>query len=269
MVHSTESVVNFGYVDSPGEKSMGTWIKETDVAIYLMQGGYWISRITKYPSSANPKEQVVNISSIKDWFTRPDYPTAMTVSMGTGAPEPEPISASTPKPPKPPEPLPKPPQPLTGKTNAAGLAIIKTFEGLRTKAYPDPGTGGEPWTIGYGHTSAAGPPRVYPGLTITIAEAENILKQDLEKFERSVTQLVSRAPTSDQFSAMVSFAFNAGATSLRDSTLLKKHNAGDFPGAADEFLRWVFAGGQVMAGLQRRRKAERALYLSQDYRQYL
>ena len=271
MVHSPKSGVNFGYVDCPGEKSMGTWIKETDAAIYLMQGGYWISRITKYPSSANPKEQVVNISSIKDWFTRPDYPTAMTVAIGTGAPEPEPISAAKPKPPQPPvpPPLPTPPQPLKGKINEAGLAIIKTFEGLRTKAYPDPGTGGEPWTIGYGHTSAAGPPPVYAGLTITVAEAENILKRDLEKFERSVGQLVTSPPTPDQFSAMVSFAFNAGATSLRDSSLLKKHNAGDFAGAADEFLRWVYAGGKIMPGLQRRRKAERALYLSQDYRQYL
>ncbi|MBU6229460.1 MAG: lysozyme [Cyanobacteria bacterium REEB459] len=241
---------------------MATWIKETDVAIYLMQGAYWISRIRKYPSSSNNKEQVVNITGLKDWFSRPDYPRGMTVAIGTGAPEPEPFSGSTPAPPQ-------PPKPVQGKINQAGLTIIKTFEGLRTKAYPDPGTGGEPWTIGYGHTSAAGPPPVYPGLTITVAEAETILKRDLEKFERSVNQVVTRTPSSDQFSAMVSFAFNAGTNSLRDSTLLKKHNAGDFAGAADEFLRWVYAGGQIMPGLQRRRKAERALYLSQDYRPLL
>jgi GH24 family phage-related lysozyme (muramidase) len=237
---------------------MGTWIKETDKAIYLMQGGYWISRITKYQSQNNPKERVVNISGLRSWFNRPDYPRAMTVAINTGAPEPNPMPAKPP-----------PPPPSSGKTNAKGLDIIKSFEGLRTAAYPDPGTGGEPWTIGYGHTSAAGPPNVYPGLTITTAEAEEILKRDLGVFENTVSSATTRTPTSDQFSAMVSFTFNVGSGAFRDSTLLKKHNAGDFAGAADEFLRWVYANGNVMAGLERRRKAERALYLSQDYTQFL
>ncbi len=66
---------------------MGTWIKETDTAIYLMQGGYWISRITKYPSKTNPNEKVVNISGMKAWFTRSDAPQAMTVAYDSG-PEP-------------------------------------------------------------------------------------------------------------------------------------------------------------------------------------
>ena len=87
---------------------MGTWIKETDIAIYLMQGGYWVSRITKYPSQSNPKEQVVNIGSIKSWFLRDDFPQAMTVSLGTGAPEPQPMPPPPPKPPTPPPPPPSP-----------------------------------------------------------------------------------------------------------------------------------------------------------------
>jgi GH24 family phage-related lysozyme (muramidase) len=241
---------------------MGTWIKETDVAIYLMQGGHWISRITKYPSQNNPKEKVANISGLRSWFTRDDYPRGMTVAIGTGAPEPQPI----------------PPQTVAvaasrtlpaNRINGAGLEIIKTFEGLRTAAYPDPGTGGEPWTIGYGHTSAAGPPSVYPGLKITVQEAEEILKRDLAVFEQAVASAVKTDLTENQFSALVSFTFNVGAGAFRDSTLLRKLNAGDSAGAANEFLRWVYAGGKVMAGLQRRRKAERALFLSQNYQQYL
>lgn len=236
---------------------MGTWIKETDIAIYLMQGGYWISRITKYPSNANPKEQVVNIGSIKTWFSRSDYPRAMTVSIGTSAPEPQPM------------PPPPPPPPPSSTINAAGLEIIKGFEGLGLNAYPDPGTGGEPWTIGYGHTSAAGAPQVYRGLTITRAEAEEILKRDLTKYEKTVTSAVTRTPNSDQFSALVSFTFNVGAGNLQSSTLLSKHNAGDFAGAAEEFGRWVYAGGNVMPGLVRRRRAERALYRSENWQQFL
>ena len=233
---------------------MGTWIKETDKAIYLMQGGYWISRITKYPSQNNPKEKVVNINGVKSWFTRPDYPRAMTVAIGTGAPEPDPMPAQP------------PPPPSSGKINASGLEIVKHFEGLRTTSYQDSvGV----WTIGYGHTSMAGPPSVGPNMSITSARAEEILKQDLEKFEKDVAAATTVSPTSDQFSAMVSFTFNVGPGAFRDSTLLRKHNARDFAGAADEFLRWVYAGGQKLPGLERRRKAERALYLSQDYHQFI
>jgi GH24 family phage-related lysozyme (muramidase) len=236
---------------------MGTWIKETDVAIYLMQGGYWISRISKFPSQTNPKEQVVNIGSIKDWFKRPDYPTAMTVALGTGAPEPQPLPAPPPKPPAP-----------SGKTNAAGLEIIKHFEGWRADAYLDAvGV----WTIGYGHTSKAGPPEVYKGQTITKEEGEEILKRDLLVFENAVSRMVTRTPNSDQFSALVSFTYNFGESQVSTSTLIRKHNSGDFAGAAAEFPKWNHAGQppQVLPGLTRRRNAERALYLSQDYRQYL
>jgi GH24 family phage-related lysozyme (muramidase) len=221
---------------------MGTWIKETDVAMYLMQGGLWISRITKAPSAANPKEKVADITGMEAWFARADAPTAMTISLGTGAPEPDPWQ----------------PPPTAGKINAEGLALIKHFEGLRTTAYQDSvGV----WTIGYGHTSMAGPPTVYPGMTITTAQAEAILQQDLEVFERGVSQALTIATTENQFSAMVSFAFNVGLSAYRNSTLLRKHNAGDFAGAANEFPRWVYAGGEVLPGLVRRRDAERTLYL--------
>lgn len=234
---------------------MATWIKETNKAIYLMEGGYWISRITKYPSTTNPKEQVVDATALESWLMRPDAPTAMTFSMGTGYPEPNPL----------PKPPPSPP-PESGQINADGLLVIKSFEGLVLTAYQDSvGV----WTIGYGHTSMAGPPNVYPGMTITAAEAEQILRRDLGIFERGVREALAVDTRSDQFSAMVSFAFNVGLGAFRDSTLLRKHNSRDFAGAADEFLRWVYAGGERLPGLERRRKAERALYLSQDYTVYL
>lgn len=229
---------------------MGTWIKETDLAVYLMQGNAWISRIPKSLSSTNPLEQVADITAMEAWFTRSDAPNAMTISLGTGAPEPDQWVDPSP----------------ADSINASGLEIIKHFEGLRTTAYQDSvGV----WTIGYGHTSMAGPPTVYQGMTITEAEAESILKQDLEVFERGVSDGLTISTNSDQFSAMVSFTFNVGIGAYQDSTLLRKHNAGDFSGAADEFLRWVYAGGEILPGLERRRNAERALYLSQDYSQYL
>jgi GH24 family phage-related lysozyme (muramidase) len=235
---------------------MATWIKETDKAIYLMDEGYWISRITKYPSTTDPTKKIVDATALERWLMRDDAPTAMVFSMGTGYPEPTQLPSQPPP----------PPPPVPGQINADGLLIVKSFEGLELVAYQDAvGV----WTIGYGHTSMAGPPEVIPGMKITEAEAEKILRQDLNYFEQGVEAAVAIATNPDQFSAMVSFAFNVGVTAFRDSTLLRKHNGGDFAGAADEFLRWVFAGGQRLAGLERRRKAERALYLSQDYTVFL
>lgn len=140
--------------------------------------------------------------------------------------------------------------------NDKGLAIIEEFEGLRLKAYPDPATGSDPWTIGYGHTG----PDVKPGLIITEARAEELLESDVHKFEDAVSGMLTGATTGNQFSAMVSFAYNVGPENLRQSTLLKLHNAGAFEGAALEFARWNKAAGKVMTGLTRRRAAEARLY---------
>ena len=116
------------------------------------------------------------------------------------------------------------------------------------------------WTIGYGHTKT-----VEPGMIITEAQAEELLREDLAEFEEAVTEAVEVSINSNQFSALVSFCFNLGAGSLFQSTLLKLLNQGDFQGAADQFPRWNKAGYQVLEGLTRRRKAERALYLGQDW----
>jgi lysozyme len=140
----------------------------------------------------------------------------------------------------------------------AGIDLIKRFEGLRLKAYPDPATGGEPWTIGIGHTGG-----VRPGDVITEARAEQLLRQDVGRFERAVARLCP-VTTQGQFSALVSFAFNVGEDNLRASTLRRLHNEGNYASAADQFLRWDKANGKTMAGLARRRLAERQLYLTSD-----
>jgi GH24 family phage-related lysozyme (muramidase) len=147
------------------------------------------------------------------------------------------------------------------KVSAAGRKAIAAHEGVRLKAYPDPATDGEPWTIGVGHTSAAGPPRVYKGMTITADECDEILSRDLATFERAVEKAVTVPLNQNQFDALVSFTFNVGAGNLQKSTLLRKLNARNYRGAADQFAAWNKAAGKVMAGLTRRRAEERELFL--------
>lgn len=146
------------------------------------------------------------------------------------------------------------------KTNAAGVALIKEFEGFVPRWYLDPvGV----WTIGYGHTDAAGSPKraTSPNLVLTEAEATAILQRDLVQYEDAVKRAVRVPINENQFAALVSFTYNLGAGSLGRSTLLRKLNDGDYAGAADEFPRWNKAGGRVLNGLVRRRAAERDLFL--------
>ena len=146
------------------------------------------------------------------------------------------------------------------KVNRAGLALIKHFESLRLKAYQDSvGV----WTIGWGHTGlSADDGSVFSGQLINEIEAEKLLIKDLKVFERGVEKLVKVDLTSNQFSALVSFAFNLGETNLRNSTLLKKLNNNDPFGSSNEFKKWNKAGGQRLAGLVRRRLSERNLFCS-------
>lgn len=138
------------------------------------------------------------------------------------------------------------------KINEAGLNLIKDFEGCRLKAYLCPAG---VWTIGYGHTQG-----VKPDMVINQLQAERFLRQDLKRFEDAVTSLVKVPITPNQFSALVSFAYNVGTGALYDSTLLRKLNKKDYKGAANEFLRWNKAGGKVLPGLTRRRLAEKDLF---------
>lgn len=144
------------------------------------------------------------------------------------------------------------------KTSPKGIALIKEFEGLELEAYPDPATGADPITIGYGHTG----PEVHLGMTITEAQAEAYLVADLEKFERAVEQAVTVPMTQEQFDACVSLCYNIGPWNFKTSSVVKLLNAGDAQGAADIFPKWNKANKKVMAGLIRRRNAERELFLS-------
>ena len=146
------------------------------------------------------------------------------------------------------------------QTSDKGIALIKQFEGCKLTAYQDSvGV----WTIGYGWTKPVDGKPIRAGMTIKQETAERLLKTGLVSYENDVSRLVKVDLTQGQFDALVSFTYNLGARSLSTSTLLRKLNAGDYAGAADEFLRWNKAGGKVLNGLTRRREAERALFLGQ------
>jgi GH24 family phage-related lysozyme (muramidase) len=144
----------------------------------------------------------------------------------------------------------------------AGIALIKQFEGcarLRTdglvEAYPDPGTGSDPWTIGWGATGAG----IGPGILWTRKQCDARLERDLVRYAADVARaLGDTATTQSQFDALVSFHYNTGA--IGRATLTQRHKDGDQSGALYEFSRWNRAGGRVMKGLTRRRNAEAALY---------
>ena len=142
-------------------------------------------------------------------------------------------------------------------TGNGGIALIKQYEGLRLTTDTD--AVGIP-TIGYGHVENPIPPG--GTRTITAEDAEQILREDLQRFEHDVNNMLTVEVTQNQFDALVSFAFNLGPANLKSSTLLRKVNSGDFNGAAEEFPKWNHAGGQVLAGLTARRNAEKTLFLS-------
>ncbi|MGL6100366.1 MAG: lysozyme [Fusobacteriaceae bacterium] len=139
------------------------------------------------------------------------------------------------------------------KIGSAGINMIKRFEGSKLTTYVC--EGGKK-TIGYGHTKTA-----KTGMTITQQQAEDLLISDLKFFEQKVSEMVKTKITQNQFDALVSFCYNVGSGNLQTSTLLRKLNAGDYPGAAEEFPRWNRAGGKVLNGLIKRREAEKELFL--------
>ena len=143
------------------------------------------------------------------------------------------------------------------KLSQRGIDLIKQFEGYSSKAYPDPATGGEPFTVGYGHTGKD----VKPGMAITAEQAEKMLRDDVAKFESGVSALLKVPTAQGQFDAMVSLAYNIGLGNFSKSALLRKHNEKCYSCAAGQFPAWNRANGKVMNGLTRRRNAERALYM--------
>jgi lysozyme len=148
------------------------------------------------------------------------------------------------------------------KINDAGLELVKSFEGVRLAPYKDPV--GIP-TIGVGATFYQDGRKVaMTDAPMTEAQVTDLLKFHIQKFEQGVLGLVKVPLNSNQFSALVSFAFNCGTGNLQSSTLLKKLNALDYVGAANEFAKWDKSKGQVLPGLTRRRKAEKDLFLKPE-----
>lgn len=156
------------------------------------------------------------------------------------------------------------------RIGSKGTALIKRFEGcarLRrdgmVEAYPDPGTGDDPWTIGWGATGAGlnRGTRIGPGTMWTQKQCDKRPAEDLKRYARDVAKAIGKTPTTqNQFDALVSFHYNTGA--IGRATLTKKHCAQDYEGAAMEFKRWNKAGGRVLKGLTRRRLEEERLYRS-------
>jgi lysozyme len=134
-----------------------------------------------------------------------------------------------------------------------GAAFIASWEGFRADAYRD--VAGV-WTIGYGHTG----PDVIPGRSVTRSEALKLLRDDAAIAEAAVRRLVRVRLEQHQLDALVSFTFNVGCGALRSSTLLTLLNRRDYSGARAQFARWNKGGGQVLAGLSRRRAAEAAVF---------
>lgn len=139
-------------------------------------------------------------------------------------------------------------------TSDKGREFLKSFEGLRLRAYQD---SGGVWTIGWGHTQHA-----LAGMIIIEVQAEALLSQDLIPVESAIDAHVKVPITQNQFDALVDFTFNLGIGAFEGSHLLKFLNAGDKYGAANEFAKWNHINGVVSSGLLRRRLAERDLFLS-------
>lgn len=145
------------------------------------------------------------------------------------------------------------------RISETGLDLIKHFEGLRLKAYKCPAG---VWTIGYGSTG----PHVEEGTTITEGWADALLRKDVERFEKGVEELVKVDLAQDEFDSLVAFSYNVGLGNLKNSTLLRKLNQGDYASAALEFAKWNKAAGKVLTGLTRRREAESRLFQGLSWR---
>jgi len=154
----------------------------------------------------------------------------------------------------------------------AGIQLIKSFEGCHSSPYKCPAA---LWTIAYGHVLYPDQARLknderanYPlktehNRTFSGDEIDTLLEKDLQRFEAGVLRLCpASADNQCHLDALVSFAFNVGLGNLQSSTLRMKYNREDYAGAAEEFLKWRKANGVVLRGLERRREAERALFLS-------
>lgn len=147
----------------------------------------------------------------------------------------------------------------TARDESAALA--EQFEGFSATVYPDPGTGAEPWTQGYGSTRGDdGQPLTPQSPPITRAKAVEWLQRDMSEAFVTIASAVTVPLTDNESAALADFIYNLGSGAFIASTLLRLLNAGDYAGAADQLLLWDHAGARVMAGLLRRREAEKTLF---------
>ncbi len=148
---------------------------------------------------------------------------------------------------------------LMMKISEDGLELIRNFEGCETDAYQDSvGV----WTIGYGHTKG-----VEEGQTCSFEDAEIMLSQEMEEYEGYINDMVKVDLQQHEFDSLVAWVYNLGPTNLGESTMLKVLNGGQFDRVPDEMKRWNRAGGEVLAGLVRRRQAESLMFQDMDWRQ--
>ncbi|WP_295894976.1 glycoside hydrolase family protein [uncultured Bartonella sp.] len=147
---------------------------------------------------------------------------------------------------------------MTRKISEHGLAKLKQWEGLRTKAYRDDGG---VWTIGYGHTAMAGAPKPHAGMVISAEDAEKILLKDLVQYEAAVESLVKVELNDNQFAALVSFVYNIPLAKFKKSTLLKKLNSGNYDAVPNELMKWINVDRKKNQGLVNRRRAEGYLWM--------
>jgi lysozyme len=143
-------------------------------------------------------------------------------------------------------------------TSPDGIKRIIQREGCKLKAYKD---SGGVLTICVGHTSAAGPPKVRPGMTATPAECKAMLEHDLSAFEDVVERAVKVPVSQNEFDALVSLCYNIGPAAFRRSSVVRHLNKGYRAAAADAFLMWVKVKGKTIRGLVNRRHGERDQFL--------
>jgi lysozyme len=141
--------------------------------------------------------------------------------------------------------------------SVGGYGVIKAHEGLRFTSYPDPATGGAPWTICYGHTEG-----VTPGMTVSKAQCEQWLREDVAEAEAYLQSYVRVPLNQNEYDAYTSFIFNAGPQNFRTSTMLRLLNAGKRTEACNQFPRWKYANKKVLKGIVKRRYEEQTLCLT-------
>ena len=139
--------------------------------------------------------------------------------------------------------------------SVGGIAHIQSSEGFHRTAYPDPGTGGAPWTICFGHTG----PEVYPGLTVSEEQCWVWFYEDVKVAEDAVRRRVTQPMKQGEYDSHVSFVYNVGEDQYRNSTLLRLFNHGNRAASCNQFPRWIYANKQVLNGLRTRRYREQSM----------